>query len=374
MAGVFSRRVLLSWGIVLVLGILMLCTGCTAPGTTNTTPGDPQSGMNGTAIGTGSAANSSPAIPVSNVTVTPTPPTRYEPLSVKAVPKKTDEERTFSFRYASQDFSVTLSVNMTLYRAANDSANQKAVVADGDLSHFYSAMIDDPAMDEFFNETGRRLEKMKYRKGNQMTEDDFLELLVSFVQQIRTDDAKRMPRYPVQVIADRSGTVAEKSILLAGLLAFHGYDSAVLIFPEKDNVAAGLHIQVQTKPSFRVFSDGRRDYIYIETGTTRLVGMYPDGYKTIKDPVIVRTGNGTMMYRKMDSIGNIMYDLATMKTSIGTIKEKQQSGQAMEWDEEALSSYEETIRFVESTNDRIRAIEAVRESELPHHSSCMTCV
>jgi len=306
--------------------------------------------------------------------VTPTPLMSYQPLVVHALAKKAAGERTFYFRYASEDYSVTLPVNATLYQAANESGNQNAVVADEDLSRFYTEMVGDPAMDEFYNETSRPLEKLQYRKGNKMTGDQYLELLVSFVQQVPTDDAKRMPRYPVQVIADGSGTVAEKSILLAGLLASNGYDSAVLVFPEKDNVAAGIHIQVQAKPSFRVFTDGRRDYIYVETGTTRLVGMYPDGYRTVADPIIVRVGNGSLMYGKIGSVGDLMYDLATMKTNSASINERQQAGTAMDWDEEALSSYEETIEFVESTNDRIRAIEEVRESELPHHSSCMTCV
>lgn len=378
MTGAFSRRARVSCGMALFLTLLLLHAGCVTvySGNNSPTPAVPaSSGGNATANATGGlAGNATGPIPGSILTATPTPPTRYQPLVVKAVGKRPAEEETFTFRHASQDYSVTLPVNATLLRAANDSGNHEAAPGDGDLLLYYQEMIADPAMDEFYNETGRRLEKLRYRQGNQMSEDDYLELVVSFVQQIPTKEAVRAPHYPVEVIADRSGTAAEKSILLAGLLAHQGYDTAVLIFPEKSNVAAGMHIQLATKPSFRVFSDGRRDYIYLDAATTRLIGMYPDGYKTVQEPLIVRVGSGTMTYGKMRSVADLMYDIATMKTSIETIREKQQAGTAMDWDEEALSSYEETIEFVESTNDRIKAIEAVRESELPHHSSCMTCV
>ena len=82
-----------------------------------------------------------------------------------------------------------------------------------------------------------------------------------------------------------------------------------------------------------------------------------------------------MSYTKLDSVASILYDLATIRTNIRALEEKAiaANGTLPQWDYDAAVSYVETYNAVMATNDRLAAEEAIRESELPHHSACMSC-
>jgi hypothetical protein len=201
-------------------------------------------------------------------------------------------------------------------------------------------------------------------------------MVTSFVQQIPYGNTTAgPPQYPVEVIYDQKGDCDEKSILLAGLLSRDGYDVGLLIFPSLKHATAGIRIHLATSnPSFKVFSDGKRDYVYIETTTTRLIGFYPEEYENAPRPIVVPVGNGTIGYGKINYVMKAFYDIKTIKTNIKAYEDRVAAGQTIfTWDATAYASYVNTYNFVISTNDRVAAIEAIRESELPHHSACMSC-
>ncbi len=303
-------------------------------------------------------------------------PNTYHPLDVTILPGDAPKYRTYEFRYRTDDYTVSLPVNQSLYRAANQSTNRDLVIDNTDLESFYRQMTGDPALDPFYDDISRELRRMRYKDGKTLLDDEYLELLVSFVQQIPAEEATRTPQYPIEVVSDRKGTSEEKSILLTKLLAHEGYDTGFLIFTDRKHVTAGIRIHLVTSsPSFRVFSDGKRDYLYIESSTSRLIGMYPEEYETAPDPVVITVGKGTILYTKIKYVAGIMYDLKTIKTNIQSLnlKAEQANGTLYSWDAEALASYLDTYDFVLSTNDRLAAREAIQESELPHHSACMSC-
>jgi hypothetical protein len=186
-------------------------------------------------------------------------------------------------------------------------------------------------------------------------------------------------RYPIEVIYDQKGDSDEKSILLAGLLSREGYDVGLLVFPSMKNVVPGIAIHLTTnKQSFRVFSDGTRDYMYIEPKTTRLIGFYPDEYNAAPKPIIVPVGNGKLTYGQVNYVMSILTDLNSIKRNALALQQKMEDAQAnnmtvLQWDFDTYVSYLKTIEDVESTNDRVKAMEAIRESELPHNSACVSC-
>jgi hypothetical protein len=311
------------------------------------------------------------------ITVTPTEdPYSYNQLRVFPSPEDTVEYRTFNFRYRTVDYSVRLPVNTSILHTASASSNKYMIIDSKEVGYFYQKMTDDPAMEPFYSDILKELRKQRYKGGRTLTDDEYLEFLVSFVQQIPYDNTTTgNPRYPVEVIYDQKGDCDEKSILLTGLLSREGYDVGLLIFPTLNHATAGIRIHLATnKPSFRVFSDRARDYVYIETTTTRLIGFYDDMYGKAPMLIIVPVGKGTLLYGKVNYVMSIFYDIQTIRTNMKTLEERAVAAKTLQkWDYDAYVSYVNTYNFVMSTNDRVAAMEAIRESELPHNSACMSC-
>jgi len=331
--------------------------------TTQTTP------VSGTLI-----PEQSPSI---TILATPTDdPYSYHPLRVIPIAGDTMESRTFTFRYRTEDYTFKVPVNTSIYRAANTSENKQMIIDDKGFRLFYQQMVADTAMEPFYRDILKEVQKLRYKGGKTLTDDEYLEMIVSFVQQIPYDNTSGGVRYPIEVIYDQKGDCDEKSILLTGLLSREGYDVGLLLFPSLKHATAGIRIHLVTNnPSFRVFSDGNRDYVYIETTTTRLIGFYPDEYKNASQPIIVPVGSGTLNYGKVNYVMSIFYDLGTIRTNILTLNDRAEANNNVlqKWDYDAYVSYINTYNFVMSTNDREAAMEAIRESELPHQSSCMSC-
>jgi len=314
-----------------------------------------------------------------SITILDTPtddPYSYHPLRVTPMAGDTVEYRTFTFRYRTDDYTLKVPVNTSIYRTANTSKNKQMIIDDKEFRLFYQQMVADTAMEPFYKDILEGIQKLRYKGGKTLTDDEYLEMIVSFVQQIPYDNTSGGVRYPIEVIYDQKGDCDEKSILLTGLLSREGYDVGLLLFPSLDHATAGIRIHLVTNnPSFRVFSDGMRDYIYIETTTTRLIGFYEDQYKNAPQPIIVPVGSGTLNYRKVNYVMSIFYDLGTIRTNILTLNDRANANNNVlqKWDYDAYVSYINTYNFVLSTNDREAAMEAIRESELPHQSSCMSC-
>jgi hypothetical protein len=231
-------------------------------------------------------------------------------------------------------------------------------------------------MNAFYNDLVKELRRERYNGGNTLTDDEYLEMLISFVQQIDYDNTTSgNPRYPVEVIYDKSGDCDDKAILLNGILSREGYDVALLIFPAMKHATSGIRIHLATnKAPFRVFSDGKRDYVYIETTRTRLIGFYSDDYETVPEPLVVPVGNGTRGYGKIDYVMTIFADVKAIERQLRILEEKAgSSGMLSQDDYNAAMSYIKTYNFVGSTNDREAAMMAIRNSELRHNSVCLSC-
>jgi len=123
--------------------------------------------------------------------------------------------------------------------------------------------MEDPALNSFYTDMPREIRTTRYRGSYNLTDDEYHEMVTSFVQQIPHDNTTAgNPRYPVEVILDGKGDCDEKTLLLNGLLSREGYDVALIAFPSLSHVTSGIRIHLPSNvPSFRVFSDGKRDYV-----------------------------------------------------------------------------------------------------------------
>ena len=176
------------------------------------------------------------------------------------------------------------------------------------LASYYAGIFKDPAEDALYTPLLSQLRRFRRMEG--LNDDEYLELMVHFVQGIPYDpDAPVCPRTPAGVVLDGKGDCDEKSLLLLGLLHREGYDSAILLFPAKHHATAGIRIVTYNQPSFRVFDSGGRKYVYVETTRPSFIGLYPDDFAT-EDPVVIPSGNGTITYR---AINDVMHIVSTQK-------------------------------------------------------------
>ncbi len=187
------------------------------------------------------------------------------------------------------------------------------------LASYYAGIFKDPGEASLYDALLGELRRIKRTKV--LNDDEYLELLTHFVQQIPYDpDAPVCPRRPDQVILDGKGDCDEKSLLLLGLLNREGYDAAILLFPDKHHATAGIRIVTEGQPSFRVYTLGSRKYVYIETTRPSFIGLYPDDFEN-ENPVIIPTGNGTITYRAINDVMHIVSTQKRMETKLQWISE-----------------------------------------------------
>jgi hypothetical protein len=165
----------------------------------------------------------------------PTP----SPVSLENFPA---EQRSFRFTSGSTDYPVTVSVVPLSASGSTDCPLMSWRAGDEErLASYYAGIFRDPAEDPLYDALLGEFRRIRRMDG--LNDDEYLELLAHFVQQIPYDpEAPVCPRRPDQVILDGKGDCDEKSLLLLGLLNREGYDAAILLFPEKHHATAGIRI------------------------------------------------------------------------------------------------------------------------------------
>ncbi|WP_298668556.1 hypothetical protein [uncultured Methanofollis sp.] len=216
--------------------------------------------------------------------------------------------RTFPTKFEKKTYSIEVAVNGSIYEGVRDVDRRWPTSASwGDpasMTAYYRRYIEDPAMKVFFDDLTRPFRYIRAADG--LNDGEYLELLITFVQQIPYDpDAPSNPRYPVEVIGNMKGDCDEKSLLLLGMLAHEGYDTALLLFPGEHHAAAGIGISVNGNPSFRVFTspDGGK-YFYIESTGPTYIGRYTEPFGSAK-AFVVPLSNGTKRFDRVNYVTRI---------------------------------------------------------------------
>lgn len=220
--------------------------------------------------------------------------------------------RTFTFLYGPKEYTLRVPVNMSVYYGAK--AQQVVLPQAQDIRgirEYLRTYGSDPAMDELYDNLLVQLRNCRYQDGGNLTDDQYLELITAFVQQIpyeQNTGSKR--KYPIEVIYDKAGDSDEKSQLLAHLLSREGYDVAYLVFTDLGYETLGIRV-VKDLPdaSLRVFSNGQKDYVFIDAAVSRFIGSVPDAFAEADDPVIYPVGNGTKTYGDINYVWKIVADL-----------------------------------------------------------------
>jgi len=111
----------------------------------------------------------------------------------------------------------------------------------------------------------------RIRDLRQLTDDEYLELITSAVQQIPYARASRGLQLPAEVLASGVGICTDKSLLLGSLLLHEGYDTVLFVFERPSHVALG------------VASNGARfhgtRYAFVESTVPRFIGQAGPEYR-----------------------------------------------------------------------------------------------
>jgi hypothetical protein len=276
-------------------------------------------------------------VPATTATPTLTVPVATGPVATVAVEKEMPAadpgyivpvgdvsrvgHRTFTFNYAPEsgnqmEYTFRVPVNMSVYYGARQM--NIALPADsenpGEIRKYIASFESDPAMEELYSGVLTQLRSARYRNGGYLSDDEYLELIVAFVQQIPyVENPSPKRKYPIEVIYDKGGDSDEKSLLLVNLLAREGYDTTLMVFEDLGYETTGIRVIKEVPDSsLKVFTDGKKDYLFIDAGLPRFIGSVPEIYQTASEPAIYPVGTGTKSYGPVNYVWKIVADLKHM--------------------------------------------------------------
>jgi hypothetical protein len=228
--------------------------------------------------------------------------------------------RTFTFNYAPdsgpQVYTFRVPVNMSVYYGARQmkvdlpASSQNPAQVRAYIDSFES----DPSMDELYSSVISQLRNARYQNGGYLNDDEYLELIVAFVQQIPyVENPSPKRKYPVEVIYDKAGDSDEKSLLLANLLAREGYDVSLMVYEDLGYETTGIRVVDEVPDSsLKVFTSGKKNYVFIDAGVPRFIGSIPDAFQNADDPAIYPVGAGTKSYGPVNYVWKVVADLNHM--------------------------------------------------------------
>ncbi len=198
-------------------------------------------------------------------------------------------EYTFPFK----DSSVTLviSVPASTYHGAGNTGSKNIPYTKILTLEYYNNIINDPLQEEMYAQILDQTDN--FRSSWDLTDDEYVELLATFVQSIPYTTIE-VYRYPVETVIDKFGDCDDKSRLLAGLLTRAGYDAVLLVFEEESHAVVGIKTTDTT-----AYPD-TGGYAILETTSLSYVTdgsfTFEDGTSLKITPVVITAGKGTKTY------------------------------------------------------------------------------
>ena len=204
-------------------------------------------------------------------------------------------DSTHSYPFEKGSITITVPVSNSVYLGAKNT--NKEVTLYGNISEVvwvsdsYRSMVNDPAQEDLYRALTEEFKKIKTAKG--LSDDEYLELITTFVQSLRYETLTDNPaKFPVETVVEGSGDCDDKSLLLAGLLSHEGYHVALMSFGPETHMAVGVAADDYLYKN--------TNYTYIETTNFSFVGVPPaklEGGRTLQSsPIIIPIGKGTKIY------------------------------------------------------------------------------
>jgi len=221
------------------------------------------------------------------------------------------EDATFPFTINGTRYTITIPVDKNLYLAAHEGNRDVEFTGPCYSSELYelrwSTLAMQPIWHDFYASITAQLESVLYNNP-ELSNKNLIDISEAWIQSIqyRTMNAART-LFPVEVLYERAGDCDDKALLVAAMLAYNGYDTAIIeyvghavagIGATDCNATTGYLFLETTTPQFYTLSD-------ITNGPQRIIeGLgFPDWYQSavidagFHDPISVRKiGTGTKTY------------------------------------------------------------------------------
>ena len=159
------------------------------------------------------------------------------------------------------------------------------------ISGYYRRMVGDPDQTRMLHLLYLGFSMAKERL--KLSDDEFVDLVVRYVQSLEYVTVHSMVKYPVETVLDQAGDCDDRALLLTGILSEAGYDVCLFSFDAEAHAAAGIRVA----PGYDFQNTG---YAYIETTGPAYIGDVPllEGNISVREstPEVVAIGNGTRWY------------------------------------------------------------------------------
>ncbi len=132
---------------------------------------------------------------------------------------------------------------------------------------YYSAIAYDPAQDQMYAKLFLVFDA--YAEEHNLTSDEYVELLSTYVQSIPYKTSETEIKFPIETVIENWGDCEDKSILLSGLLAKKEYNAGVFVFENDHHMTTGVKGGYQTEYE-------NSGYSIIETTRYAYVGEVPE--------------------------------------------------------------------------------------------------
>jgi len=236
-------------------------------------------------------------------------PRRFYPR-VKLTAGEALEPALHSFPFEGSLYEVTVDVPNEVYWGSREVRHGVNVLPEERNADWHAAeyryQVFDPTQRPVLDALVGRFREMRTREG--WDGDTYLEFMAKYVQTLRYDEEKAATlskgdgmRFPAETIQERQGVCSDTCVLLAALLAYEGYDVAILTFGPENHTAVGV----------RVDGPGYRDtgYAFLETTAPSYVGSVPEqlvgGIVLASKPEVARIGTGMLRYGSLADTARI---------------------------------------------------------------------
>lgn len=238
----------------------------------------------------------------------------YPHLSIEGTGTVTKATHTFDFE--GYRYTVTVPVDRAVYEAAKQVkpliSEESGETEAARESAYFRYMVQDPVQAPIISATAKQLRAIAKRRGYDRSR--YAELVAKYVQSMPYDFSKlvnvdRQTEFPVVTLVDGKGVCGDKSLLLAGLLAHEGFDTALLLFEPEEHMAVGI------KGPGKQYRDC--GYLFVESTSQAYLSEVPttfvSGVALRSDPIVIPVGVGKFQYEKGRDVARIIRVRETAK-------------------------------------------------------------
>lgn len=279
------------------------------------------------------------------------------------------------FPFRDEIVSGEITIHLSPYNGAKAQSAKSIPLFGYSPQQYYSAIANDPAQDEMYAELLAFFEL--YAKEHNLTSDEYVELLTTYVQNIPYKTVGAAVNFPIETVIENKGDCDDKSVLLSGLLARSGYAAGVVVFSEENHMTAAI----KEAETGQVISS----YILIETTRYAYIGENAAVIRSrtrnrtqVREDSVILVGGGTAAYtvswqvdaileqreRIVETIDSLSQEMRTLKSEI--LDQETQLSQA--YDPAVYEKYEKNLT---SYNEYMETCYAyIDELEMINTGSC----